>query len=132
MHWKPVYRYVHKVHHQSTNPTPWAAFSFHPFEAIIEALVIPITFLVMPIHPIVIIGFATFSNVINVLGHLGYEYFPKGFTQGKFWWVNTPTHHNMHHERFNYNYGFYFNFWDRIMGTNHKRYEEMFDRIKRN
>src|SRR5437868_3648097 len=32
MHWKPLFRVMHAVHHQSHNPTPWAAFSFHPSE----------------------------------------------------------------------------------------------------
>ena len=57
---------------------------------------------------------------MNVLGHLGFELYPKGFTThwlGK--WNNTSTHHNMHHKYYNCNYGLYFNIWDRIMGTNH-------------
>jgi sterol desaturase/sphingolipid hydroxylase (fatty acid hydroxylase superfamily) len=27
------------------------------------------------------------------------------------------VYHNLHHERFNGNYGLYFTFWDRLMGT---------------
>ncbi|MBC7397778.1 MAG: sterol desaturase family protein, partial [Bdellovibrionales bacterium] len=30
MHGVRVFRKVHKVHHDSKSPTPWAAFSFHP------------------------------------------------------------------------------------------------------
>jgi len=44
--------------------------------------------------------------------------------------MNTSTHHNMHHQRSNCNYGLYFNFWDRVMGTNDSRYELEFERIK--
>ena len=37
MHHPKIYRHVHLVHHLSQNPSPWAAFAFHPFEAVIEA-----------------------------------------------------------------------------------------------
>jgi sterol desaturase/sphingolipid hydroxylase (fatty acid hydroxylase superfamily) len=35
----------------------------------------------------------------------------------------------MHHRYVHYNYGLYFNFWDRVMGTNHPRYEQEYDRV---
>jgi sterol desaturase/sphingolipid hydroxylase (fatty acid hydroxylase superfamily) len=57
-------------------------------------------------------------TIMNVMGHLGYEIFPKGFINssiGK--WQNTSTNHNIHHQESNYNFGLYFTFWDRIMGT---------------
>jgi lathosterol oxidase len=41
MHWKKIYPYVHRIHHMSTNPTPWAAFAFHPVEALIEVAIVP-------------------------------------------------------------------------------------------
>ena len=62
------------------------------------------------------------------MGHLGFELFPKGFTQHRLtWWLNTSTHHNLHHQRAGYNFGLYFNYWDKIMGTNHPDYQEIFD-----
>ena len=36
MHNKKIYSVIHSIHHKSNNPTPWAAFSFHPIEAIIQ------------------------------------------------------------------------------------------------
>ena len=33
------------------------------------------------------------------------------------------TNHVMHNEKPHGNYGIYFNFWDRWMGTNHKDYD---------
>lgn len=44
--------------------------------------------------------------------------------------MNTSTHHNLHHQQGNYNFGLYFNFWDRMMGTNHPQYAETFDQVK--
>jgi sterol desaturase/sphingolipid hydroxylase (fatty acid hydroxylase superfamily) len=31
--------------------------------------------------------------------------------------MNTSVAHNTHHEKSRYNYGYYFLFWDRLMGT---------------
>ena len=129
MHWNKIYRFVHLVHHKSTNPTPFAAFSFHPLETLLEAAMIPLLLLVMPLHPVVLLLFALFSNILNVMGHLGYEIFPSGFTRGTFWFMNTSTHHNQHHSKFHCNYGLYFNFWDRIMKINHKTYHDTFETI---
>ena len=50
MHHKSIFKYVHKVHHNSTNPSPWAAFSFHPLEAVIEAGILPLIVFTMPVH----------------------------------------------------------------------------------
>lgn len=130
MHLKKIYPYMHSVHHQSINPTPWAAFSFHPLEGFVEAAIVPIIVVIMPTHWIALFVFIVISTVLNVLGHLGFELYPKGFTTSKWWWWNnTSTHHNMHHSLFDYNYGLYFNFWDRWMGTNHEKYHETFDKM---
>lgn len=130
MHLKKVYPLVHLVHHRSTNPTPWAAFCFHPLEAIIEAGIIPLVVFIFPIHFFAIIAFFVFMTFMNVLGHLGYELYPKGFTKSKLLgWNNTSTHHNMHHSLFDYNYGLYFNFWDKLMKTNHEKYHETFEKL---
>jgi lathosterol oxidase len=118
MHHKSMYRIVHLVHHKSVNPSPWAAYAFHPIEAVLEAGIVPILLFCLPMHPISFFAFITLMLWINVYGHLGYELFPRSFYDhplGR--WVNTSVHHNLHHERFTGNYGLYFIFWDRLMGT---------------
>ena len=131
MHWKKIYKYVHKVHHLSLDPTPWAAFAFHPLEALAEIGILPIMVFLVPLHPLAILAWVLYQSGMNMLGHLGFELFPSGFVKGPVTkWYNTATHHNMHHKHFNCNYGLYFNFWDRILGTNHERYEEEFEKIK--
>lgn len=133
MHHARLFPFLHKVHHVSNNPTPFAALSFHPFEALIEIGIVPIVTIMIPFHPIVLFLFATWSLFFNVMGHLGYELFPKGFIYhpiGR--WINTSTHHNMHHARSNCNYGLYYNFWDTIMKTNAPDYKQVYDRITSN
>lgn len=132
MHWKKIYPYVHKIHHLSTNPTPWAAFAFHPIEAVIEVGIVPLMMFMMPLHPLAILIWVLYQTGMNVLGHLGFELFPSGFTTGTITkWHNTSLHHNMHHKHVVCNYGLYYNFWDRIMQTNHINYENEFEIVKR-
>jgi lathosterol oxidase len=130
LHWKPLFKAVHKTHHLSVNPTPFAAYAFHPVEAIIEVGIIPLVSFTIPHTTGTITVFVLYSLFLNVIGHLGYELFPKGFAgHWLFRWHNTSTHHNMHHRLTKYNYGLYFNFWDRMMGTNHPKYIESFDEV---
>ncbi|TDD96986.1 sterol desaturase family protein [Flavobacterium cellulosilyticum] len=116
--YKWFYRF-HKIHHSSHQPTPWAAFAFHPVEAFISLGIIPLIIFIIPTHPIALILFLIIMTIYNVLIHLGYEIFAKKSVLhfiGK--WKNTTRDHDLHHEiggRFNY--GLYFSFWDRIMGT---------------
>jgi len=131
MHVKKLFPYLHRVHHLSINPSPWASFSFQPTEALLHAAVLPIIIVILPVHQAAILVFLMYMTTLNVLGHLGYELFPEGAT--RHWllkWHNTSTHHNIHHSRVNCNYGLYFNYWDRIMGTNHEKYHDIFDAVK--
>ncbi len=131
MHWKKIFPYVHRIHHLSHNPTPLAAYSFHPIEAVIEAGIVPVIACILPIHPVALALFGLYSIFMNIMGHLGYELFPAKFA-GSHWikWHNSSTHHNMHHHYGKGNYGLYFNAWDRIMKTNHRRYAEEFMQVK--
>jgi len=130
MHQKKLFKIFHLVHHQSTNPSPWAAYSFHPLEAIVEAGIFPVFLFTIPIHPLHILFFFLMMIIYNVYGHLGYELYPKGFNHhwlGK--WINTSINHNLHHQHFKGNYGLYFTFWDRMMGTIRNDYDEQFEEV---
>jgi len=118
MHQPGVYRIVHKVHHESHITSPWTAFSFHPLEALLQAVFLPVVVMLLPVHPIVLIillMIMTFSGFVN---HLGYEIYPENFKKhflGK--WLIGATHHARHHRQFQNNYGLYFNFWDKWKKT---------------
>lgn len=130
MHHPKLFKHVHLVHHQSTNPSPWAAYSFHPIEAVIEAGIFPLIVFTIPIHGLVLFSFLIFMISRNVLGHLGMEIFPKWFIHNRFLnWNTTTTHHDMHHKNFHTNYGLYFTWWDKIFGTEDKKYVETFEEV---
>jgi len=131
MHHPAVFKIVHLVHHKSTNPSPFAAYAFHPLEAIVEAGIFIVFVFTIPVHLYHLLFFFLFMIMYNVYGHLGWELYPKGFSRhwlGK--WINTSVNHNQHHQYFRGNYGLYFLFWDRMMGTIRKDYEERFDEVK--
>jgi ring-1,2-phenylacetyl-CoA epoxidase subunit PaaE len=130
MHAPRLYNYFHRVHHESTDPSPLTAFAFHPSEAVVEQLMHVVLPFLLPLNFGVIVAWQVFSMLNNVLGHLGYEIYPKG-------WVKMPllqfktasTHHNMHHQLFNGNYALYFTWWDKWMGTEFKDYETRHQQI---
>jgi len=129
MHRIPFLMKIHGTHHQSTNPTPFTSLSFHPVESILEIAFFPLVVLFLPVHPIALAIVGTLSLLFNVLGHSGYELLRPAFiNRPVLRWLNTSTHHNMHHKKGNGNYGLYFNFWDTIMGTNFKTYKKEFDK----
>lgn len=130
MHHPRLFKTMHLVHHRSTNPTPWAAFAFHPTEAVVEAGVIYAIALTIPIHPSALLIFLVFMTAENVMGHLGYELFPNWLIKSRVGkWLNSSTNHNQHHKYFEGNYGLYFRFWDVWMGTTHKKYDARIEEL---
>ena len=131
MHTRLLYRTFHAVHHRSTNPSPWAAFSFHPLEAIVEAGVIYAIVFLIPSHPLALLQFMAWMTLFNVLGHVGYEFFPRWVTRNPLGrWLNTSTSHNLHHSEFHGHYTLYFRFWDVLCGTDHPDYLSRLDAVQ--
>ena len=131
MHLPVFFKWFHLIHHKSNNPSPWAAYAFHPLEAIVESMIFVIFLFVIPVHAIHLTFFFVFSLLYNVYGHLGFELYPKGFSKHWFGkWINTSVSHNQHHQYFRGNYGLYFTIWDRLMGTLRSDYDSVYDEIK--
>ena len=65
LHWAPVYRRVHYLHHQSTVPTAFAGYSFHVAEAaLVFANEVLVCFL-FPIHVGLHRAYHMFTTVIH-------------------------------------------------------------------
>lgn len=129
LHTRWLFRRVHGVHHRSRNPSPWAAFSFHPVEALIQGSALPLILLVLPLNEYVVIAFAVHQIVRNAHGHAAVESLPRGFARH---WLGgrfvTTTHHHLHHETATGNYGLWFTWWDRVFGTERADYLQRFDK----
>jgi lathosterol oxidase len=125
MHHPRLYRYFHRTHHRSVTPTPFAAYAFDVPEALLMAAFTPLWLLFVPMHALGLFLFMAFMIVRNVMGHAGVELMPRTLADSRwFGWINATTHHDLHHSSFHYNYGLYFTWWDRLMGTEHPAYRE--------
>ncbi|MHA7818915.1 MAG: sterol desaturase family protein [Erythrobacter sp.] len=132
MHSKRMFRATHLHHHKSRTPTPWTAYSFSSAEAFLEAVFMPLFLFATSLMGIAYAGFAVLlfmwhQMVRNCMAHAGVELFPAGWVDNPLTsWISTTTHHDLHHSVGTYNFGFYFTWWDRWMGTEHPRYAEEF------
>jgi Delta7-sterol 5-desaturase len=96
----------------------------------VQAGIAPLVIFTIPIHPAAFAIFMTWQISFNVVGHCGYEIFPKWFLRTPLGYLlNSPTHHALHHEHFRGNFSLYFNVWDRLMGSNCADYEARFEQV---
>ena len=92
--------------------------SFHPFEAVSGAVVIPALVFVVPIHVGMLLAVLLIMTVMGVTNHMGWEVFPARLVHSRLGdWLITASHHQRHHERYQCNFGLYFRLWDRLCGT---------------
>jgi lathosterol oxidase len=118
MHRRWWFNRMHAVHHASRPPTAWAAMSFHPWEAVTGAVVVPLLVFLIPIHVAMLGLLLAVMTVMGVTNHMGWEMFPRGLVNGPLGkWLITASHHELHHQKYRCNYGLYFRHWDRWCGT---------------
>lgn len=129
MHRPRLYRLFHRLHHRSNNPSPWTSYSFDIGEAVVNAVYLPVALALMPTSVLAAFIFTAHMMLRNAIGHCGYEVFPaRRDGRPLFGWLTTVTHHDLHHARAGTNFGLYFTFWDRIMGTEDPSYVRAFAR----
>ncbi|WP_116124488.1 sterol desaturase family protein [Lewinella sp. IMCC34183] len=129
MHRPGIYERVHRWHHESIETTAWTAFSFHPLEALLQAVFLPLSVLLIPMHALAFLTLLAVMTLSATINHAGVEVFPAS-------WGRLPllrgligaTHHDVHHKQARYNFGLYFTFWDKWMGTESPRFTQRFRR----
>lgn len=118
MHVKGLFRFMHAGHHRSRQPTAYASFAFDWPEAALTAWLLPALTFLVPIHPIVIVVLLTLMTILAVLNHSGAEVLPAWMVDG---WIGgqliSASRHSLHHSHYGANFGLYFTFWDRVLGT---------------
>jgi lathosterol oxidase len=127
LHTKWLFKNVHMVHHKSKTPNPWSAYSFSSIETVIQLTFLPIILLIVPYDINVITLFVGYIVIINIIGHSDVEFMPSWWLKTKYF--GTTTYHTMHHHKSNGNYGLMLRFWDKIMKTEFKNYEEQFNKL---
>jgi len=121
------FRPLHSLHHKSKQPTAWTAYAFNTGEAVLHALFLPIILLILPTPGLVAFLWGIHQILRNAIGHCGVELFPANKAgRPMFDWLTTVTHHDLHHAEAGWNFGLYFTWWDRWMGTEHPDYHARF------
>lgn len=127
MHDPRLFRSFHRRHHRSHNPSPFTAYSFDLAEAAVNACFVPIWMFLVPTQWEVVGLFMLHQIARNTIGHSGYELFPtRRDGRPLFDFLTSVTHHDLHHAEAGWNYGLYFTWWDRFMGTEHPEYYARF------
>lgn len=131
MHHPKLFKHFHRAHHRSITPTPWAAYSFAIPEAFVMFMFVPIWQFFVPTPGWVMFAWLNFQIIRNAMGHAGFEFFPRWWLSTPLTsWINTTVHHDLHHNGgFTTNYGLYFTWWDKLMGTEHPKYHVKFAEV---
>ncbi|MFO1034007.1 MAG: sterol desaturase family protein [Hyphomicrobiales bacterium] len=96
-----LYKWVHSVHHNSVNPSPYSSLSMHPVE-MLGYLGVALWHLVLPSHPLLALYQLHYAGFGAIPGHVGFDLMEVGENNG------IPTHayiHYLHHKYFEVNYG---------------------------
>jgi sterol desaturase/sphingolipid hydroxylase (fatty acid hydroxylase superfamily) len=101
LHWAPLYRLVHSLHHKNVNPGPWSGLAMHPIE---HMLYLSGVFLlwIIPSHPLHVLFYLQWVVFLPSQGHCGFG----RVVLGKETTLNTDNYfHYLHHKYFEVNYG---------------------------
>ncbi|MEM1197957.1 MAG: sterol desaturase family protein [Pseudomonadota bacterium] len=115
IHWPPLYKAVHALHHRNTNVGPWSGLSMHPGEHVLFFSSILIHF-VIPAHPIHILFHMQHQALTAATSHTGFEGL---VVKDKSRLALGTFHHQMHHRYFECNYGNLEVPWDKWFGSFH-------------
>jgi sterol desaturase/sphingolipid hydroxylase (fatty acid hydroxylase superfamily) len=115
IHWPPLYRHVHSIHHNSVNPSPWSSLSMHPVEHLLYFSTV-LLHVIIPSNPILAIYQLHIAGLGAVVGHIGFDRIELG--RDKAFATHAYTHY-LHHKYFEVNYGDGLVPFDKLLGTWH-------------
>lgn len=72
IHWPPLYKRVHHVHHRNVNTGPWSGLSMHPIEHLLYFSVVALHY-VLASHPINAIFNLVHAGLAPAPAHSGYD-----------------------------------------------------------
>jgi len=120
LHWGPLYKNIHKIHHQYSAPFGLAAEYASPIEVMILGLGTvgtPILWCAITgdLHILTMYLWIVCRLFQAIDAHSGYE-FPWSLHHFLPFWAGAE-HHDVHHERFIGNYSSSFRWWDYVMDS---------------
>ena len=119
LHWKKIYPYIHKMHHQHRVTISIAAIYAHPIEFVFGNIFPSVAgplILGNNMHIAAVFTFYGIRTIETLEGHSGYEFswsplslIPMGCDSG---------YHAYHHSHNLGNFSSFFTFWDDLLGSN--------------
>lgn len=125
LHWPPLYKLAHALHHRNTNVGPWSGLSMHPIEHVLFFSSVLIHFIVAA-HPIHILFHMQHQALTAATSHAGFEGL---IVRDKNALALGTFHHQMHHRYFECNYGNLEVPWDKAFGSFHDGTEESHEKF---
>jgi sterol desaturase/sphingolipid hydroxylase (fatty acid hydroxylase superfamily) len=120
IHWPPLYRSVHKLHHNNVNPGPWSGLAMHPVEHLLYFSGILLHWII-PSHPLHALYHIIHAGLTPAPGHVGFDRVAIGDDAS----VDTESYaHYLHHRYFECNYADGTLPLDKWFGTFHDGSEE--------
>jgi len=101
LHQGPLYRWIHKIHHNSNNPSPWSSMSMHPAESSFFFSEV-LWHLLIPSHPLIALFQLTGTAYGAIVRHIGFDKLE--MTDDSAMDSHAYTHY-LHHKYFEVNYG---------------------------
>ena len=115
LHWQPLYKLAHGLHHRNINVGPWSGISMHPIEHLMYFSSVMIH-AVVPSSPVHVLFHLYVQGLNPAFSHSGYD----GVMLGDKKHLETGDFfHQLHHRHINCNYGTIEMPWDRLFGTFH-------------
>ena len=131
LHWPPLYKIAHSLHHRNINVGPWSGLSMHPLEHLLFFSSVLIHWIIAA-HPIHILFHMQHQALTAATSHTGFEGL---LVKDKNRLALGTFHHQMHHRYFECNYGNLEVPWDKWFGSFHdgteKAHAAMKERRKR-
>ena len=127
LHWPPVFKLAHSLHHRNINVGPWSGISMHPVEHLLYFNSVVIHFLVAS-HPLHVLFHFYLQGLNPVASHSGFESL---FIKDKERIALGDFFHQLHHRYFDCNYGTSEMPWDKWFGSYHDGTDDSTRRIRK-
>jgi sterol desaturase/sphingolipid hydroxylase (fatty acid hydroxylase superfamily) len=127
IHWPPLYRTVHRLHHNNVNPGPWSGLAMHPVEHVLYFSGVLIHWIV-PSHPVHALFHLIHAGLSPAPAHSGFD---KTVIGQRLAIDNDGYAHYLHHKYFECNYADGAVPIDRWFGTFHDGSEEAHEAMNR-
>ncbi len=127
LHWRPLYKSIHRIHHYNIEVGPFSGLAMHPVELAIYFSTVCVQW-VLALHPLNALYQLQFAVFNAAMSHTGYE---KILLTDDVGVESNSYFHYLHHKYFECNYGGTIAPMDQLFGTFHDGSLEAQERMQK-